>query len=190
MCISSLFILFFVCDMQSEILNCEVPHLTKTLIFENTKYDVASPKLPFRYIAVVTQYQAKLNSEELGKVVRKQLGGSRNSHNYQLASEDDTVKLTGFVYNSVVPIGMTHAKIVAWTDLGLTQEPLETKQEEDKGERTMEPIPLMITKSIVDHVSFIYLGGGHVHCKCKLTLREILGNPKLFGCPLVADISS
>lgn len=96
----------------SAFLGCQVPHLCKSIIVENTactNTGVADPRNS-RFYCVILQYNAKLNAEQLMRFVRNLIPEAerpgRKHFNFQHAPGSVSEELTGFQHNGVAPFGM------------------------------------------------------------------------------------
>eukprot|EP00658_Telonema_sp_P-2_P020198 TRINITY_DN17979_c0_g1_i2.p1 TRINITY_DN17979_c0_g1~~TRINITY_DN17979_c0_g1_i2.p1 ORF type:complete len:125 (-),score=26.21 TRINITY_DN17979_c0_g1_i2:169-543(-) len=74
---------------------------------KNTKWQDNSSQTNPQFICVILQYVTKLNADAVKKVVADANPGIGRKHfNFQLASSDDSFRLTGYAHNAVVPVGM------------------------------------------------------------------------------------
>ena len=99
-------------------LQCSIPQLTKSIIFENTswiKYDDESnnnDKTNAQYYLVVVQYQAKLDTDLLVDLIHTLRPPAsrlpRKRFHFRLAPEHISDTLSGFQHNGVSPFGMHH----------------------------------------------------------------------------------
>ena len=89
--------------------------LCKTIILRNSAFNEEYKDEPkyFEYVAVVIQYEDRLNAEKVMKVMKRvQNEGCRrtavsNKHfHFHLAEEPDALRLTGFAYNAITPFLM------------------------------------------------------------------------------------
>jgi len=133
-----------------------ISQLCKTIVLENTAkeesgnlFDLSDPK----YVAVVVQYEAKIDDGTLADKIHAlaAVKGTerlpRKRFKFQLAAEDISDRLTGFIHNAVTPFGMK------------------------------APIPVIICQRVLDvKPSFIYLGGGAVDMKLGLSLSDLLSS--------------
>ena len=123
-----------------------VEHLCKSIVMENTKIDGSNPEHT-KYWLVIVQYSARLNNEKLRNFVINYHDGKlpRSKVNMRLVAEKKSVELTGFVKNSVTPIGMK------------TQ------------------LPMVISKSITELVpDEFWIGAGEVDLKVGMPVSEFL----------------
>lgn len=96
----------------SAFLGCQVPHLCKSIIVENTACANAGIEDPrnSRFYCVILQYNSKLNAEQLMRFVRNLIPEAerpgRKYFNFQHASGNASEELTGFQHNGVAPFGM------------------------------------------------------------------------------------
>lgn len=91
---------------RAAILGCPIDRLCKTIVLENPAGTTTDPRAPLgtvKYVAVIIQYVAKLDSARLSAFVRAR-GGSSDAR-LSLA-EDGTGALTGFPFNGVCPVGL------------------------------------------------------------------------------------
>ena len=84
-----------------------VEHLCKSIVMENTKIDGSNPEHT-KYWLVIVQYSARLNNEKLRNFIISYHDGKlpRSKVNMRLVAEEKSVELSGYVKNSVKPIGM------------------------------------------------------------------------------------
>lgn len=88
-----------------------VSHLCKTVIMENTRWQPIDGLNEFqnpRFVCFLVQYVAKLNAEKIAKAMSEQYYNSligKSKMNWRLASPEDSLRLSGFEHNAVVPIG-------------------------------------------------------------------------------------
>lgn len=123
-----------------------VEHLCKSIVMENTKIDGLNPEHT-KYWLIIVQYSARLNNEKLRNFVINYHDGKlpRSKVNMRLVAEDKSVELTGFVKNSVTPIGMK-------TEL-----------------------PMVISKSIAELVpDEFWIGAGEVDLKVGMPVSDFL----------------
>lgn len=94
---------------RAAILGCPIDRLCKTIVLENPAGTSTDPRAPLgtvKYIAVIIQYVAKLDTARLSSFVRAR-GGSADAR-LSLA-EDGAGALTGFPFNGVCPVGLATA---------------------------------------------------------------------------------
>ena len=143
-------------DGRREILGASsVSQLCKTIVLENIMWDERDATGPLdatnpRYLAVVVQYEAKINTEALARELYNNLQAegkqiSRKKFKFQLAPESVSETLTGFIHNAVTPFGMR------------------------------SQVPIVVCQGVLDcKESFIWLGGGEVDMKLGLTLHDLM----------------
>lgn len=133
-----------------------ISHLCKTIVLENTAkeesgslFDSSDPK----YVAVVVQYEAKIDDGALADKIHAlalKAGTERlprKRFKFQLAAEDVSDRLTGFIHNAVTPFGMK------------------------------APIPVIVCQRVLDvKPPFIYLGGGAVDMKLGISLSDLVSS--------------
>ncbi|PHJ24554.1 proline-trna ligase associated domain-containing protein [Cystoisospora suis] len=124
-----------------------VDHLCKTVVMENTKHTGVNDKINSKYYMVVIQYSRKVNGERVKDLI-KQLNAERGLKlgNKKLNFNfcKDSEQLTGFVYNAITPFASTTA------------------------------IPVIVDSPILSlDPPFIWLGGGEVDLKLRVTLSDI-----------------
>ena len=130
-----------------------VSQLCKTIVLENTLWeDDGSKALDLsnaRYVALVLQYEAKMDTEELASKIHllrpTDRRISRRKFKFQLAPEAVSDVMTGFIHNAVAPIGL----------------------------RT--PIPLVVCQRCLDvSPPFLFLGGGEVDMKLGISTSDLM----------------
>eukprot|EP01043_Picozoa_sp_COSAG02_P028635 COSAG02_NODE_1744_length_11100_cov_6.084083_9_plen_340_part_00 len=92
-----------------------VDYLCKTIVVENRKWELAQALPPdgdrsmmaarSRYFGVVLQYGARFKKENMEREVRKRGGLTKKQCQILFADEAEVVSMTGFVHNSVTPVG-------------------------------------------------------------------------------------
>ena len=153
---------------RKEILNAgSTFQLCKTMLMENKMFDpsLQSSKDDYTYsqfYLVVLQYEAAINNKKLCSEVRglRELANrlDPSKFDFRVASEEDNARLTGFSHNAVTSFGIK------------------------------ENLPIIIAKAIVNNDGmqpFIWMGGGHVHCKIGLSLHVFITSMS----PYILDIS-
>lgn len=137
--------------IRSQMLGCEPGHLCKTIIFKNTmcEHDNCNDIYNSKYICVVVQYSAKIATDRLREFIHKlpppELRLSKKKINFQLAEEENSLKLSGFAHNAVTPIGM------------------------------LTKIPVIACKACVAlRPSFVWLGGGAVDVKLGISVADLI----------------
>lgn len=157
---------------RATILGGNVPQLCKSIIFENTVCNHQNFKDPTdsRFYLVVIQYQgilqifahciflicfsfflslAKINTQLLRNFIHSLKPPSerlsKNSFNFQLASEEDSYRLSGFEHNAVTPYGMR------------------------------EKLPVIVCSRLLEvKPAVIYLGGGLVDKKLLISVDDLV----------------
>ena len=90
-------------------------YLCKTIIMENSAFaeEFADEPDYHRYVAVIIQYEDKLNAEKVMKFMKKLQNDrykktkvSKKHFHFRLADETDAQKLTGYGYNATAPFLM------------------------------------------------------------------------------------
>ncbi|ETV88139.1 hypothetical protein, variant 2 [Aphanomyces astaci] len=125
---------------RAKFLQCNVAQLCKSIIMENVAWKSDMPHVPryyillstlrchpppsiylapwFRFVCVIVQYKAKINSDKVAKLIRDASTSvkiSRKQVNFQHAPPDTSALLTGFEFNGVSPFGMSTALPVRLT---------------------------------------------------------------------------
>ena len=127
-------------------LQCSVPQMTKSIIFENTSWvkdEVEcskNDKTNAQYYLVVVQYQAKLDTDLLVDLIHTLRPPTsrlpRKRFHFRLAPEHVSDTLSGFQHNGVSPFGMH------------------------------QDIPIVICSHCLDvQPSYLFMGGGKVDIK-------------------------
>ncbi|KAJ0962021.1 hypothetical protein J5N97_029849 [Dioscorea zingiberensis] len=134
-----------------------VEHLCKSIVLVNTQAPASitdcSDRNNSKYYVVVIQYMARLNAENIKNFLytlndRKM---PKKKFNLRLASEEDSLKLTGYVHNAVTCIGM------------------ETN------------IPVILDEAITKlDPDFFWLGGGEVNLKLGIRTFQFITAVKPF----------
>ena len=127
--------------------------LCKSMILENTKCvnpDNSDPNNA-KFYCIVMQYTTKLSSDKVMRFLRElnenKLG--KRQFYFRLAREEDQVRLTGYKFNAVSPVGMT------------------------------EYVPIILAKSIVSQkLGSIFLGGGEIDVKLRVSVQEFIDQVK------------
>jgi Uncharacterized conserved protein len=137
-------------------------HLCKTIVMENTGYDesFANDKFYFKHVAVIVQYEARLNAEKVMKFM-KDYQNSKSSHklsrkffHFRLAEENVAKELTGYGYNAITPFLMKNNIVVLLSDSILQLNP-----------------------------QYFWMGGGEVDLKLGMSVEEFISVVN----PLVCD---
>jgi prolyl-tRNA editing enzyme YbaK/EbsC (Cys-tRNA(Pro) deacylase) len=138
-------------------------HLCKTLVMENTDYDESKSSDIYypKYVAVIIQYESRLNSEKVMKFMKDYQKShsstelSRKCFHFRLADESVAKELTGYGYNAITPFLMR------------------------------SKLPVILSKNILSLTpQYIWLGGGEVDLKLGISIEELISVTS----PLVADI--
>ncbi|GAB9471263.1 hypothetical protein Gpo141_00008483 [Globisporangium polare] len=136
---------------RAAFLGCQVPHLCKSIIVENTACANAGIEDPrnSRFYCVILQYNSKLNAEQLMRFVRNLIPEAerpgRKYFNFQHASGNASEELTGFQHNGVAPFGMK------------------------------APIPVVVSGEVAAlEPSFIWLGGGAETVKLRIGVQQLV----------------
>ncbi len=115
-----------------------------------------------RFYLVLLQYESTINNKKLQSEIRalRPVANRLDPSNFdfRVASEEENARLTGYSHNAVTPFGM------------------------------LENVPIVLSKAIVDTedmTQFIWMGGGHIHCKIGLSVSDFIGVMK----PLVLDVT-
>ncbi|KAF0690266.1 Aste57867_18340 [Aphanomyces stellatus] len=130
---------------RAKFLNCTVAQLCKSIIMENVAWKDDMHHVP-RFVCVIVQYKAKINSDKVAKLVRDAGANgvqkiSRKQVNFQHAPPDISAQLTGFEFNGVSPFGM------------------------------LTPLPTIVSTPILD-LPYIWLGGGAHDVKLKVAVSQ------------------
>ncbi len=147
--------------------------LCKSMLMENKVFDTAlscdnEDGSYSRFYLIVLQYETAISNKKLVSEVRalKKPVTKRydvNKFDFRLASSADNDKLTGYTHNAVSPFGL-----------------LDTNS-----------VTIILSKSIKDMTTiskttpFIWMGGGHVHCKIGMATTDFIDALN----PLVLDIT-
>lgn len=153
---------------RQQSLNAESTYqLCKSMLMENKAFDpnLQSSKDDHTYsqfYLILVQYEAAINNKKLCSEVRglRELANrlDPSKFDFRVASEEDNARLTGFSHNAVTPFGMK------------------------------ANVPIILSKGIVncrDMPQFIWMGGGHVHCKIGVSVHDFISSMS----PFVLDIS-
>lgn len=158
-------------EERAILLNGNVPQLCKSIIFENTfcdhqdTHDITNSK----YYLVIVQYMskltnslshnlfvtnsspAKINPTSLRNFVHSLKPAaerlSKSSFNFQLASEEISLKFSGFEHNAITPYGMNM------------------------------DLPVIVDSRLLEvQPGLIFLGGGFVDMKLLVPLPDLIGS--------------
>lgn len=143
--------------------------LCKSIVMENTKcrHKTFADSADSRYYVVCVQYIARLHNEKLCKAVRAHIVNTKGKEacpgkkhfNMRLVSTEVNSELTGFSHNGVSPLGCKNK------------------------------IPMIVSDKIMPFKGtkddYIWLGGGHVNLKWRISIDELLEHYE----PIVADIT-
>ena len=147
--------------------------LCKSMLMENKAYD---PKLASknndgsysRFYLIVLQYETSISSKKLVSEIRslKKPVTERydtNKFDFRVASSKDNDRLTGYTHNAVSPFGL----------------------------KDSNSLKIILAKSIMEETKtsqtapFIWMGGGHVHCKVGMASKDFIDALD----PLVLDVT-
>ncbi|CAM9393974.1 unnamed protein product [Ectocarpus fasciculatus] len=135
---------------RAQLLGCDKAHLCKTIMFKNTmcEHENTSDIYDSKYICVVVQYCEKIAGDRLRDFIHKlPPPGQRLSKkkiNFQLAEEEISLKLSGYIHNAVTPLGM------------------------------LAEMPVIICESCTHlNPPFVWLGGGAVDVKLGITVADL-----------------
>jgi len=159
----------FPLSRRAEILGAHSTHqLCKSMLMENKAFAsnmknsaVDTTYSPF-YL-VVLQYESVITTKQLESEIRAlrpvtaRLDTSK--FDFRLASEEDNARITGYTHNAVTPFGL------------------------------LEKVPVIFAKAIVDNIDmtqFIWMGGGHVHLKVGMAVKDFIHCQK----PMVLDVTN
>lgn len=149
--------------------------LSKSMLMENKAFDetLASNNNNddgsySQFYLIVLQYETTISNKKLISEVRalKKPITKRydaNKFDFRVASSEDNDKLTGYTHNAVSPFGL-----------------LDTKS-----------VTIILSKSIQDMATisnatpFIWMGGGHVHCKIGMATSDFIRALN----PLILDVT-
>ncbi|ETV88138.1 hypothetical protein, variant 1 [Aphanomyces astaci] len=128
---------------RAKFLQCNVAQLCKSIIMENVAWKSDMPHVP-RFVCVIVQYKAKINSDKVAKLIRDASTSvkiSRKQVNFQHAPPDTSALLTGFEFNGVSPFGMSTA------------------------------LPVIVSAPVLE-LPYIWLGGGAHDVKLKVSVTQ------------------
>ncbi|KAK7200099.1 Aminoacyl-tRNA editing domain containing protein [Novymonas esmeraldas] len=125
-----------------------IRHLCKTIVMENThctNSDCSDPRNS-RFYLVVYQYVDRFNSDMVARAIHAlNPGRGKKKFNFRFADPAEALRLTGVGSGAVAPFG-THVPVPVILSAGVTQ--------------LAPPV--------------FYVGGGHLHCKCRLDTEEFI----------------
>lgn len=130
-----------------------INQLCKSLLMVNHNYIVhpeLTPQQHPRYVLVIIQYIARLHNDRLSKLVYNHISSQSScirknrEYNWRLASENDNEHITGYINNAVTPFGL------------------------------LQSVPIIISDTVAQQCSTIYLGAGHVDLKLELDVNEYI----------------
>lgn len=138
----------------------DVHTLCKTLLMTNSRYRYytelsaeENAALNPQYVLVLIQYQdARLHNEKLSRCIWANIGQSnthikRNKHfNMRLASEEVNAEKTGYLYNSVAPIGCRDGSL------------------------------RIVLSDRIARIPYFYCGAGHVDAKMRINTQDFIEN--------------
>ena len=123
-----------------------VEFLCKSLLLENKKVVNESPNNP-RFVLVILQYAAALDTQKLTNTIRRLLPVTErmddSKYDFRIASTEDNDRLTGYTHNSVTPFGL------------------------------LQPVRIVLSENLVK-LRFFWMGGGHVHLKLGMATSEFV----------------
>jgi len=145
--------------------------LCKSMLMENKAFDesLSSKDGSYsRFYLIVLQYETSISNKKLISEVRalKQPVTKRydfNKFDFRVASSEDNDRLTGYTHNAVSPFGLLDN----------------------------ESVTIIVSKSITETAtvsktpSFIWMGGGHVHCKLGMATSDFINALN----PLILDVT-
>jgi prolyl-tRNA editing enzyme YbaK/EbsC (Cys-tRNA(Pro) deacylase) len=137
--------------------------LCKSMLMENKSFDESQSNGTYsRFYLVLLQYETSINNKKLQSEVRalRPVADRLDNSNYdfRVASEEDNARLTGYSHNAVTPFGM------------------------------LEDIPIILSKAIIEDSpmnQFIWMGGGHIHCKVGMAVSDFIHVKK----PFIMDLT-
>lgn len=139
-------------------------HLCKTIIMENTAYDESSSNDPYnpKYVAVIVQYEARLNAEKVMKTIRDYQNAnspkklSRKCFHFRHADESVAHELTGYGYNAITPFLMKNQ------------------------------IKVVLSSAVCElKPKYFWMGGGEVELKVGMSVEEFIQVCN----PIIADLT-
>ena len=142
---------------RAKILGAHSTHqLCKSMLMENKAFDSSKTKGAddasySRHYLVVLQYETSITTKKLQSEIR----GLRpvsfrldpSKFDFRLAPEEDNAQVTGYTHNAVTPFGL------------------------------LQDVPIILSKAIVDSsdmTQFIWMGGGHMHLKVGMAVKEFI----------------
>ncbi len=137
--------------------------LCKSMLMENKSFDASSADESYaKFYLIILQYETSINNKKLSSEIRalRPVASRLDStkFDFRVASAEDNARLTGYSHNAVTPFGM------------------------------LEDVPIILSKEITrnkDMTQFIWMGGGHIHCKVGLAVSDFIRAKN----PLVLDIT-
>lgn len=140
-------------------------YLCKTIIMENSAYaeEYAAEPWYYRYVAVIIQYEDKLNAEKVMKLMKSLQNDhvskakvSKKHFHFRLADEAVAQQLTGYGYNATTPFLMKTS------------------------------MPIILTARVAElQPAYFWMGGGEVELKLGMSVSEFVQVTKAY----VADVS-
>lgn len=116
-----------------------------------------------RFFLVVLQYNAEIDAKKLETEIRALRPATSRldppKFNLRLASEEDNARITVYSHKAVTPFGL------------------------------LEKVPIILAKAIVtnmDMTQFIWMGGGHIHLKVGVAVKEFINFTK----SMVLDVTN
>lgn len=140
-------------------------YLCKTIIMENSAYaeEYAAEPWYYRYVAVIIQYEDKLNAEKVMKIMKSLQNDhvskakvSKKHFHFRLADEGVAQQLTGYGYNATTPFLMKTS------------------------------MPIILTARVAElQPAYFWMGGGEVELKLGMSVSEFVQVTKAY----IADVS-
>jgi prolyl-tRNA editing enzyme YbaK/EbsC (Cys-tRNA(Pro) deacylase) len=138
--------------------------LCKSMVMENKSFDCSlqTDASNSQFYLVILQYKTCINNKKLQSEIRAlrpvaaRLDPSK--YDFRVASAEDNARLTGYSHNAVTPFGM------------------------------LVDFPIILSKSILEYsemTKFMWMGGGHVHCKLGMAVSDFIKVKK----PLILDVT-
>jgi prolyl-tRNA editing enzyme YbaK/EbsC (Cys-tRNA(Pro) deacylase) len=137
--------------------------LCKSMLMENKAFASSEENETYsKFYLIILQYKTSINTKKLQSEIRalrpvqKRLDPSK--FDFRVASDDDNTRLTGYSHNAVSPFGM------------------------------LQNVPIILSKAIMEQSDmnpFVWMGGGHVHCKLGLAVSDFIRVIK----PFVLDVA-
>lgn len=154
----------FTLSKRAEILGASSTfQLCKSMLMENRSFDSSlGAEHNAKFYLVILQYETSINNKKLQSEIRALRPVAKrldlNKFDFRVASAEDNSRLTGYSHNAVTPFGM------------------------------LEDVTVILSKAIVDHgdmTKFIWMGGGHIHCKVGMAVPDFIRSKN----PLILDVT-